>query len=253
MPSCSWPFSPTWKSLPSHPFPSTSPIVPTLPPASTVSTVMARGCSRVWEQGGAGEAWMRHRWSLATCIGRWRKKGENLKGNVHGVVAEERAIASTMGRFFNTNQLCGTGSIFQKKHWFCFFFLVATQPVACILQKHYLVINLTTKSIHSFISGKLCTLLRLCPIDLPSVKPNTNNTVSTPKWGDYSVFLNGIESTFTGARIMTAIMWHHNSRHRRQYRIADEGIYAALGTWFTLLSLNYIDPSIRNMWPYKTC
>lgn len=122
MPSCSWPFSPPWKSLPSHPFPSTSPIVPTLPPASTVSTVMARGCSRVWEQGGAGEAWMRHRWSLATCIGRWRKKGENLKGNVHGVVAKERAIASTMGRFFNTNQLCGTGSIFQKKHWFCFFF-----------------------------------------------------------------------------------------------------------------------------------
>lgn len=145
------------------------------------------------------------------------------------------------------------GQFFRKNIGFVFFFSSGYSTSGMHITEALLGDKLDNKVNSFFYFRKTCTLLRLCPIDLPSVKPNTNNTVSTPKWGDYSVFLNGIESTFTEARIMTAIMWHHNSRHRRQYRIADEGIYAALGTWFTLLSLNYIDPSIRNMWPYKTC
>lgn len=105
----------------------------------------------------------------------WRRRSLNASsvelGNVHRKMEEE-------GRKFERERTwcCGKregnrlnyGAIFQYQStlWhrvnfsektlvLFFFFLVATQPVACILQKHYLVINLTTKSIHSFISGKL--------------------------------------------------------------------------------------------------
>lgn len=191
----------------------------------------------------------------------WRRRSLNASsvelGNVHRKMEEE-------GRKFERERTwcCGKregnrlnyGAIFLvAKTLVLFFFSSGYSTSGMHITEALLGDKLDNKVNSFFYFRKTCTLLRLCPIDLPSVKPNTNNTVSTPKWGDYSVFLNGIESTFTGARIMTAIMWHHNSRHRRQYRIADEGIYAALGTWFTLLSLNYIDPSIRNMWPYKTC